>query len=69
MKLRDWIEKTGTKQTDLASIVGCSRARITQICAGEIPAARLAVAIVDATKGKVTLNDLMRPSADTVAAE
>lgn len=68
MQLNDWFQKSGVSRSAFAVKVGCSPARITQLCSGEAPRPALAHRIVDATNGEVTLADLYPPQASRSAA-
>lgn len=57
MRLGDWLERTGTKQGDLASGVGVTQGRISQLLKGDLPSLALAQKIQAFTGGQVTPND------------
>lgn len=62
MKLNEYLFKTETKQTTFAEMLDISRPHLTQIVSGKRkPSPKLAKKIIEATKGHVTLNELMFP--------
>jgi DNA-binding transcriptional regulator YdaS (Cro superfamily) len=59
MKLDTYMRETGTTATALAGVIGCNVSTITRIAKGEVtPSPHNAVAIVKATEGRVSLEDL-----------
>lgn len=66
MKLRDYLKKNKIKITDFAESIGHSQSTISSYLTGARPRPRpdIALKIVEATKGKVTLNDLYCPIAN-----
>lgn len=62
MKLKDYLVKTGLKQSDLANCVGCSQAHISQVCnLGRRPSPDVAARISRACHNEVTVLDLLYP--------
>lgn len=63
MKLRDYLKKNKIKIIDFAASIGHSQSAISGYLTGARPRPRpdIALKIVEATKGKVTLNDLYCP--------
>src|SRR5450755_2253967 len=65
MKLADWLSRNDVKRSDFARRVGLSPGAITQICRDEGAwiSRETAEHIFAETKGAVTPNDFLRPSA------
>jgi transcriptional regulator with XRE-family HTH domain len=57
MRLADWLEQSGKTQEYLASVVGVTQGRISQLLKGDAPSMKLARKIAHATDGAVTAND------------
>lgn len=61
MELRDYMHKHRLKAPALAKLIGCSKQHLAYIKSGKAPSKWLAMAIVMATQGEVTMEDL-RPT-------
>lgn len=66
--LRDWIVETGQSYAALGrELGGYSRAHISHIARGEIPAADMAFALEDLSEGRVLARDLLLQGRDPLA--
>lgn len=64
MKLADWLKSTGTKRYAFAVTIGVRASMITEYCEGRMwPGKDKVEAIVRATNGAVTANDLLSEDA------
>jgi 3,4-dihydroxy 2-butanone 4-phosphate synthase/GTP cyclohydrolase II len=61
MKLSDWLINKGVTQAELASALGITQGRVSQLVKGDVPSLDLAVRIERITKGKVRAGDLSGP--------
>lgn len=67
MKLADWLKSTGTKRYAFAEAIGVRASMITEYCEGRMwPGRDKVEAIVKATNGAVTANDLLSAEARAV---
>lgn len=58
--LRRWLADTGTTQAELARAVGVGQSAVSRIAAGvELPNPATAAALAKATRGKVTVCELL----------
>lgn len=55
--LRDWRNRKGLSQTELAGLLGVSAPRISQYETGLAPTLSIAAVIEDRTNGKVSFRD------------
>lgn len=61
MDLKDYLDRPGQTATALASLCDCSISTITRIAKRETtPSGSMIKRIVAATKGRVTVNDLIK---------
>ena len=64
MKLADWLKQTKTRRYQLAALIGVTPSVITDYCEGRIwPGRDKIEAIIKATNGAVTANDLLSDEA------
>lgn len=67
-RLAQWLKAKGRNRVDFATELGCSAWRVSALCKGEKPSGELALKIVKATDGAVTLDDLFGVMAEPGAA-
>lgn len=58
MKLKDYLEAEGIRQAQFAEMIGVSQQAVSLYCKGGMPSRQVAARIVEATGGKVRLEDL-----------
>lgn len=64
MKLADWLKQTGTKRYAFAEMIGVQASMISDYCSGRTwPGRDKVEAIIKATNGAVTANDLLSEEA------
>jgi transcriptional regulator with XRE-family HTH domain len=62
MKLKIYLDRKGITQKEFAKRAGLSRGTVSLLVRGQVWISRkAALAIAQATKGKVTANDFVRP--------
>lgn len=70
MKLGDYLEKTGTRRSFFARMIGVSPASVTEYCDGAYPPRFPVIErIVRATQGAVTANDFLSPDVARLIAK
>lgn len=64
MKLKDYIEKYGTPISVLARKANMKECTLIKIFRGSEPTLKSAIAIEDATRGEVTIREMVRPEGE-----
>jgi len=59
MQLREWLKANGKTMAEFAAVISRNQSTVSRICAGQLPDPDTALAIVVATRGSVSSDELL----------